>query len=163
MILSKSKRQFVGRPRTKLDPPYLTRDPPDDLWRPIKWLSEGDVVIGRCCGQEWMRHGGPTHEGLPLSWTLINLCSCLLSYGARCPRPCTPQLCQISGKCASENLECPILSSVETQETPPSKGTKFSGTKENEASRLPGIDEVECLQGVGQPEVGQGFQLSSQL
>ena len=36
----------------------------------------------------------------------------------------------------------PILPSVEMQGPPPSNGRKFSGTKENGGSHLPGIDEV---------------------
>lgn len=49
------------------------------------------------------------------------------------------------------------------EEPPPSNGSKFRGTRENGDSHLPGIDEVERLQRVGQPEVGQRFQLGSEL
>lgn len=52
---------------------------------------------------------------------------------------------------------------MEMEETPPSTGRKFRGRKANGGSHLPGIDEVERLQRVGQPEVGQSFQLSSEL
>lgn len=38
-----------------------------------------------------------------------------------------------------------------------------NGRKEHQGSPLPGMDEVQCLQGVGQPEVGQSFQLSPEL
>lgn len=69
----------------------------------------------------------------------------------------------MSAKCANKNLESPIPPGVEIGEPPPSNGGKFSGAKENEGSHLPGVDEVQGLQGVGQPEVGQSLQLSSEL
>lgn len=58
---------------------------------------------------------------------------------------------------ASENLESPL---------PENSGELLesgNGGKENQGSHLPGMDEVQCLQGVGQPEVGQSFQLSPEL
>lgn len=52
---------------------------------------------------------------------------------------------------------------MEMEEPLPSNGRKFKGRKANGGSHLPGIDEVKRLQRVGQPEVGQGFQLGSEL
>lgn len=60
-----------------------------------------------CGGRQRM---GQTDLRTKLCWTLRSLSTCLLSGGTRFPWYCvTPQLYQMSGKCASENLESPIL------------------------------------------------------
>lgn len=81
----KSKRQFIRRPRMKLDSPDLTKGPPGKLGHSIKWFSQGDVVAARCCGQEWMEKTDLRTKVFSSAGPCLSLCTYLLIYGTRCP------------------------------------------------------------------------------
>ena len=50
----------------KLDSPDLTKGPPGELWDPIKWFSQGDVVAAGCRGQEQTGEDRPMDRSLQL-------------------------------------------------------------------------------------------------
>ena len=113
----------------KLDSPDLTKGPPGELWDPIKWFSQGDVVAAACRGQEQtgedrpvdrsLQLCGPLPESLQLSAHLWDKVSMVRAH---------PSLikCLESVQWRIWESDCP---NMEVEGPPASNGRKFSGTK----------------------------------